>query len=71
MFSSRLLKLNQGSEVFDDIKKKKRRFMTVRMFHKRFVNFVIGAKEKLQNAPRFELDFESNFAICSSNFTGF
>ena len=45
--------------------------MHVRMFHKRFVNFVIDAKEKLQNAPRFELDFESNFAICLSNFTGF
>ena len=27
--------------------------MHVRMFYKRFVNFVTGAKEKLQNAPEF------------------
>ena len=28
------------------------------MFYKCFVNFVIGTKEKLQNAPQFETDVE-------------
>ena len=29
----------------------KREFMYVKMFHKRFINFVIGTKENLQKAP--------------------
>ena len=42
------------------------------MFHKRSINFVIGAKEKqLQNAPRFEMDFLLNFAMGSFNFIAF
>ena len=42
------------------------------MFHKRSINFVIGAKEKqLQNAPRFEMDFLLNFAMCSFDFIAF
>ena len=44
------------------------------MFYKCFINFVIGTKEKLQNAPRFKTDFVVlNFARCSSNnhFTWF
>ena len=28
-----------------------------------------GAKEKLQNVPRFEMDFVLNFAMCSADFT--
>ena len=39
------------------------------MFRKRFIYFVMGAKEKLQNTPQFEMDFEFNFATCSSDFT--
>ena len=31
--------------------------------------FLFGAKEKLQNVPRFELDFVLNFAMCSADFT--
>ena len=27
------------------------------------------AKEKLQNVPRFEMDFVLNFAMCSADFT--
>ena len=30
--------------------------------------FFFGAKEKLQNAPRFEMDFVLNFAMCSADF---
>ena len=41
------------------------------MFHKRFITSVIGAEERLQNAPRFEMDFLLSFAICSSDFTCF
>ena len=29
-----------------------------------YISF-FGAKEKLQNAPRFEMDFVLNFAMCS------
>ena len=39
------------------------------MFRKRFIYFVMDAKEKLQNTPQFEMDFEFNFATCSSDFT--
>ena len=39
------------------------------MFHRRFINFFSGAKEKLQNVLRFEMDFVLNFAMCSANFT--
>ena len=31
--------------------------------------FLSGAKEKLQNVPRFEMDFMLNFAMCSADFT--
>ena len=31
--------------------------------------FLFGAKEKLQNVPRFEMDFVLNFAMCSADFT--
>ena len=31
--------------------------------------FLFGAKEKLQNAPRFEKDFVLNFTMCSAYFT--
>ena len=31
--------------------------------------FFFGAKEKLQNVPRFEMDFALNFAVCSADFT--
>ena len=42
------------------------------MFYKCFVNFVIGTKEKLQNAPQFKVDFVMlNSARCSSYFTCF
>ena len=42
------------------------------MFHKRSINFVIGAKEKqIQNAPRLEMDFLLDFAMCSFNFIAF
>ena len=30
--------------------------------------FLFGAKEKLQNVPRFEMDFVLNFAMCSADF---
>ena len=29
--------------------------------------FLFGAKEKLQNVPRFEMDFVLNFAMCSAD----
>ena len=35
----------------------------------RFIHFFFGAKEKLQNAPRFWMDFVLNFAMCSADFT--
>ena len=31
--------------------------------------FLFAAKEKLQNVPRFEMDFVLNFAMCSADFT--
>ena len=31
--------------------------------------FLFGAKEKLQNVPRFQMDFLLNFAMCSADFT--
>ena len=31
--------------------------------------FLFGDKEKLQNVPRFEMDFVLNFAMCSADFT--
>ena len=31
--------------------------------------FLFGAKQKLQNVPRFEMDFVVNFAMCSADFT--
>ena len=41
--------------------------------HKRFIVvlyiFSFGSKRKLQNAPRFEMDFVLNFAMCSADFT--
>ena len=39
------------------------------MFHRRFIHFFFGAKEKLQNAHRLEKDFVLNFAMCSADFT--
>ena len=39
------------------------------MLHRRFVNFLFGAKEKLQNVPRFEMDFVLNFSMCTADFT--
>ena len=42
--------------------------MYLQMFHRRFINFFFGAKEKLQNAPS-EIDFVFNFAMCSADFT--
>ena len=39
------------------------------MFHRRFMHFFFGAEEKLQNAPRFEMDFVLNLAMCSADFT--
>ena len=33
--------------------------------------FLFGAKEKLQNKPRFEMDFVLNFSMCSADFTCF
>ena len=33
-----------------------------------YISF-FGAKEKLQNAPRFEMDFVLNFDLCSAEFT--
>ena len=41
------------------------------MFHERFINFVIDAKGKLQNAPRIEMDFVLNITMCSSDLTCF
>ena len=41
------------------------------MFQKRCLNFVFAVKERLQSAPRFEVDFVLNFAMCSSDFPGF
>ena len=37
--------------------------------NRRFMHFFFGAKEKLQNAPRFEMDFLLNFDLCSAEFT--
>ena len=31
--------------------------------------FLFGDKEKLQDVPRFEMDFVLNFAMCSADFT--
>ena len=31
--------------------------------------FLFGAREKLQNVPRFEMDFVLNFAMCPVDFT--
>ena len=31
--------------------------------------FLFGAKGKLQNVPRFEMDFVLNFDMCSADFT--
>ena len=40
------------------------------MFHRRFINFSLRRlREKLQNVPRFEMDFVLNFAMCSADFT--
>ena len=39
------------------------------MIHRRFIHFDIGVKENLQNAPRFEVDFVLNFAMCSADFS--
>ena len=42
------------------------------MFHRRFINFSLRRlREKLQNVPRFEMDFVLNFAMCSADFTCF
>ena len=41
------------------------------MFQKRCLNFVFAVKERLQSAPRFEVDFVLNFAMCSSDFPCF
>ena len=35
------------------------------MFHRRFTNFFFGPKEKLQNVPRFEMDFASVNSTCA------
>ena len=48
-----------------------REFMYVKIFHKCFIHFVIGTKENLQKAPRFEMDFVLNFVLCASDFTRF
>ena len=34
-------------------------------------NLCMYIKEKLQNVPRFKMDFVSNFVMCSSDFTCF
>ena len=41
------------------------------MFYKRFINFVIGAKEKFQTVSGFAIDFVLNFAMCLSDFSCF
>ena len=33
------------------------------MFHRRFIHFLFGAKEKLQNAPRFEMDLAGFLSV--------
>ena len=43
----------------------KRKFMKCINVSQTLYNFVIGAKEKWQNAPLFEVDFVLNFAITS------
>ena len=73
-----VLKLIQGSEVFEDFSSTfltlngqenyvfKKTFMYV--FQKRCLSFVFAVEERLQNAARFEVDFLLNFAMCSSDF---
>ena len=41
------------------------------MFHRFFIHFLVGVKEKItkSNAPRFEMDFVLNYAMCSDDFT--
>ena len=46
-----------------------REFMYLEIFHRRFMHFFFGAKEKLQNAPRFEMDFVLNLDMWSADFT--
>ena len=41
------------------------------MFYKRFINFVIGAKEKFQAVSGFAIDFVLNLAMCLSDFFAF
>ena len=41
------------------------------MFHGRFIHFLFGAKEKLQNAPRFEMDFSVEFFHVQSESADF
>ena len=77
LFSSRrsawsVLKCNQGSEVFQvhfalygqENYVFEREFMYLEIFHRRSLHFFFGAKEKLQNAPRFEMDFVLNLDMC-------
>ena len=46
-----------------------REFMYVYSFIDVLYMFFFGATEKLQNAPRFEMDFVLNFAMCLADFT--
>ena len=46
-----------------------REFMYVYSFIDVLFIFFFGAKEKLQNAPRFEMDLVLSFAMCSTDFT--
>ena len=41
------------------------------MFHKRSINFVIGAKKKKKITKCDEMDFLLNFAMCSFDFIAF
>ena len=46
-----------------------REFMYLEIFRRRSMHFFFGAKEKSQNAPRFEMDFVLNLDMCSADFT--
>ena len=75
------LKCNQGSEVFSEFSgtfctlwPSKIMFLKGNLcIYKCFINvlyiFFFGAREKVQNAPRFEMNFLLNFAMCSADFT--
>ena len=51
----------------------RRRFEgTFCLFHRRFIDIVIGTKKNYKNnAPRFKMDFLLNFAMCSADFASF